>query len=89
MVWASTLVMLEGANSKERFDTIKNMIIKKHSNIWWFDVYKRLKPTYVAKSMLKNKKIKNASSFAVKHSLFLCSVEQSERIKALENIPSG
>jgi|TARA_B100001063_G_C16521950_1_gene432082 hypothetical protein len=88
MIWASVLVMYEGSDSKERYNRLKNKIIKKHSNKWWFDVHKRVKPTYAAKSRIEKQTLGNATSFAAQNSSFLGGVVQDVRDDALKMIPS-
>lgn len=88
MIWASVLVMYEGADSKERYNRIKSKIIKKHSNKWWFDVHKRVKPTYAAKSRLDKQALGNAASFAAQKSSFLGGIVQEQLQDALKMIPS-
>ena len=88
MIWASILVMLEGEDSKECYNRIKDKIIKKHSNKWWFDVQRRVKPTYAAKSRLKKETQGKATSFAAQRSSFLGEVMQSSRDGILKMIPS-
>ena len=87
MIWASFLVMLEGADSKERYDRIKLKIIKKHSNKWWFGVQNRIKPTYAAKSRLEKQVLGNAASFAAQNSSFIGTVVQEYRDDVLKMIP--
>ncbi len=88
MIWASVLVMLEGVDSKERYNRIKEKIIKKHNNKWWFDVQKRVKPTYAAKSRLEKQSLGNATSFAAQNSSFFGGVVQGSRDDALKMIPN-
>ena len=88
MIWASVLVMLEGEDSKECYNRIKDKIIKKHSNKWWFDVQRRVKPTYAAKSRLKKETLGKATSFAAQRSSFLGEVMQGSRDGILKMIPS-
>ncbi|RZF83115.1 hypothetical protein EXT46_06590 [Pseudoalteromonas sp. CO325X] len=87
MVWASFLVNLEGEDSKIRFNRIKKKIIKKHSNKWWFDVHKRIKPTYAAKSRLDRQSLGNAASHAVENSSYLRNMAQGLCDDALKMIP--
>ena len=89
MIWASFLVSYDGDDSKERFRRIKNKIIKKHNNKWWFDVYNRVKPTYAARQRLI--KQANRSGVAVKFSgtksSFLGNILLKEREETLSMIP--
>lgn len=87
MIWASVLVMYDGSDSKERYNRIKNKIIKKHSNKWWFDVHKRVKPTYAAKKRIEKQALGNVTSFATQSSSFLGGVVQDYRDDALKMIP--
>jgi len=88
MIWVSILVMLEGEDSKECYNRIKDKIIKKHSSKWWFDVQRRVKPTYAAKSRLKKETLGKATSFAAQNSSFLGEVMQGSRDGILKMIPS-
>lgn len=87
MIWASVLVMYDGLDSKERYNRIKNKIINKHSNKWWFDVHKRVKPTYAAKKRIEKQALGNVVSFAAQNSSFLSGVAQDTRDNALKMIP--
>lgn len=88
MIWASVLVMLEGEDSKERYNSIKGKIIKKYSNKWWFDVQKRIKPTYAAKSRLERQILDGSISFFAKNSSFLGGIVQEQHDNALKMIPN-
>lgn len=87
MIWASVLVMLEGPDTKERYHRIREKIIKKHGKKWWFDVSKRIKPTYAAKSRLENQILGPAASVAAKNSLVFGLMVQSSRDDILKMIP--
>ena len=89
MIWASVLVSYDGPNSKIRFDRIKEKIIKKHSNRWGFDVYKRIKPTYATRQRLlkQQNETSPALQYATTHSSFFAQMANEERDEALKMIP--
>ncbi|TQF70014.1 hypothetical protein [Pseudoalteromonas luteoviolacea] len=88
MIWASVLVMYEGDDSIERFNRIKQKIISKHSNKWWFNVYQRVESTYIAKDRLKKQGLGSATSFAVQNSSFLGNTFNNVVDDILKTIPS-
>ncbi|WP_046019402.1 hypothetical protein [Marinomonas sp. S3726] len=71
MVLANVLVNYNGSDSKERFRRIKEKIIRKHSDRYWFDVYKRIKPTYAAKERIIKHKLNTSPmlSYAASQSI--------------------
>lgn len=89
MIWASLLASYDGTDSREYFQRIKKIIIKKHGNKWWFDVYNRIKPIYAAKRRIL-KQI-NSTGPILKHaasrSMFLGNVLSESRDDALRMIP--
>ncbi|WP_066017244.1 hypothetical protein [Endozoicomonas atrinae] len=53
MIWASILASIDGPDSKEQFQAIKDSIKKKYGFHWWEDVYKRVKPAYAARDRIR------------------------------------
>lgn len=88
MIWASVLVTYEGDDSIERFNRLKKKIICKHNNKWWFNVYKRVEPTYIVKEILKKKRLGYSTSIAAQHSSFLGNVFNKAVDDILKKIPS-
>ncbi|WP_299265177.1 hypothetical protein [uncultured Psychrosphaera sp.] len=88
MVWANVLVNLEGADSIERFNQIKEKIIKKHSSIWWRDVYNKVKPTYAVKKRLEEINLGPSFSVAAANSSFFGGVASESRDDILRMIPN-
>lgn len=88
MIWASVLVNYDGLDSKERFNRIKEKIIKKHNNIWWRDVYNKVKPTYAVKKRLEETTLGPAVAFAAQHSSFLGGVVAESREDILRRLPN-
>lgn len=89
MIWASFLASIDGPNSKDRFNSSKLKIIKKHGKDWWFDVYQRIKPAYAARMRIKKKSnIGPAVRQFTKHSSVLTLALHAEYEAALNMIPA-
>lgn len=88
MIWASILVNYDEADSRARFNRIKEKIIKKHSSIWWRDVYNKIKPTYAIKKRLEETTFGPAVAFAASHSSFLGNVVAESRDDILRKLPN-
>jgi hypothetical protein len=89
MIWASVLASLDGQDSKQRFNKIKEKLIKKYGNPWWFDVYNRVKPAYAARMRLKKGNDETGPAIrmlAERTSIFSLAVHE-ERKRALKMIP--
>jgi|TARA_R110001583_G_scaffold144132_1_gene296128 hypothetical protein len=91
MIWASVLVSYEGPDSKERFNRIKTKIIKKYNNQWWFEVYKRVQPTYAARKRLLEQRCftPKAVKFASTRSMFFGNLVSEATQEILKTIPEN
>ncbi|RND27369.1 hypothetical protein EC575_26720, partial [Vibrio cholerae] len=52
MIWASVLASAEGSDRRQRFKSIKAILLKKYGRDWWEDVYKRQKFAFAAKERI-------------------------------------
>lgn len=86
MIWASVLASFNSSDSQKRFHDIKQSIIKKHGNSWWFDVYKRLKPAYAARAQIE-KTFGPALEHAASISKVLGAASYETRMYILQRIP--
>lgn len=87
MIWASVLVTYEGGDSRLYYQRIKEKIINKHSNKWWFQVHKRVDPTFKAYVRIKKQNLGRAGNFLAQNSSFLGDIVNESIDDALRMIP--
>ncbi len=89
MIWASILASYDGCDSKEYFKRVKKKIIKKYGNIWWVDVYNRIKPTFAARKRIMEQISSTGPTlkYAASQSLFFRGMLNESRDDALRMIP--
>lgn len=89
MIWASVLASAEGANSKYRFKSIKNCLLKKYGREWWEDVYKRQKHSFAAKERIRKQREKNgvAVNTLIAKTLLFRDIESDQIHSALKMVP--
>jgi hypothetical protein len=86
MIWASILGT-DDSGSKNRFDKIKDILIKKHGKDWWEDVYQRKTNVYAAKERIRKIHSGPAVSTFTTDTVLGASCEADERAAALKMIP--
>ncbi|EOG7645209.1 hypothetical protein ACLINL_003527, partial [Vibrio cholerae] len=62
MIWASVLASAEGSDSRQRFKSIKAILLKKYGRDWWEDVYKRQKFAFAAKERIRKQTASNGAA---------------------------
>lgn len=87
MIWASILGSDESPQSKKRMYEIRGALIKKYDKEWWEDVFKRIKPAYVAKQRIKEISSGPAMSAFISNTFIGKEAAHEERNQALRMIP--
>lgn len=89
MIWASVLALASGPTSKERFNIIKNRLLKKHGRDWWEDVYQRKTNAWAAKERIKKQRSEDgpAITMMIKNTHLFAGAAAEQKLDALRMIP--
>jgi hypothetical protein len=89
MIWACVLASADGEDSKERFRSIKQKLLRKYGREWWEDVYRRKNNAWAARERIRNKEssYRPAVSMIIANTHLLAGAAADERDSALRMIP--
>lgn len=86
MIWASVLGADESPNRRERFGTIKALLLNRYGRDWWEDVYQRKNNVFAARERIKKNLSGPVTSAFVTSTILGAECGRQELLSALKMI---
>ncbi|WP_394179580.1 hypothetical protein [Marinomonas posidonica] len=87
MIWASVIASVDSKTQRNRFNIIKQKLVKKYGWNWYNECYRRVKKAFSARKWIENRSFEPDSAYM--GSMFLREVSNEHVIAALKSIPAN